>query len=75
MTRSPAAPTPHDIAERKLRHLDACLDPRSQYQTLRTGLETVPWPYRALPERDLDAVDLSTTFLGRRLSAPACAGT
>jgi isopentenyl-diphosphate delta-isomerase len=78
MTRSLATggttDTPADIAERKLRHLDACLDPRSQYAAVRTGLEAVPWPYRALPERDLDAVDLSTTFLGRRLSAPVLIG-
>lgn len=62
------------LAERKLRHIDACLLPESQYQTVKTGLEAVPWPYRALPELDLEDVDLGTTFLGRRLRAPVLIG-
>ncbi|WP_161881680.1 type 2 isopentenyl-diphosphate Delta-isomerase [Deinococcus alpinitundrae] len=62
------------ITERKLRHIEACLLPESQYQTLTTGLERVVWPYRALPELDLDAVDLTTTFLGKSLSAPVLIG-
>lgn len=62
------------IAERKLRHIEACLLPESQYQTLTTGLERVAWPYRALPELDLDAIDLTTTFLGKPLSAPVLIG-
>jgi len=62
------------IAERKLRHIEACLLPESQYQTVTTGLERVAWPYRALPELDLDAVDLSTRFLGKPLSAPVLIG-
>ena len=34
----------------------------------------MPWPYRALPELDLEAVDLSVTFLGKRLAAPVLIG-
>lgn len=64
----------NDLSERKLRHLDACLNYPVQFQTLRTGLADVPWPYRALPEVDLDAVKLETTFLGRQLSAPLLIG-
>ncbi|WP_420596189.1 type 2 isopentenyl-diphosphate Delta-isomerase [Deinococcus sp.] len=63
-----------DIALRKLRHIEACLLPESQYQTVRTGLEAVAWPYRALPECDLETVDLSTVFLGKTLSAPVLIG-
>lgn len=59
---------------RKLRHIEACLLPESQYQKVKTGLETVPWPYRALPESDLDDVRLDTVFLGRRLKAPVLIG-
>ena len=66
--------TLEDIQSRKLRHIDACLRPESQYQQVRTGLERVIWPYRALPELDLDAVDLSVTFLGKRLKAPLLIG-
>ncbi|AWN23692.1 type 2 isopentenyl-diphosphate Delta-isomerase [Deinococcus irradiatisoli] len=59
---------------RKLRHIEACLRPESQYQGVSTGLEAVVWPYRALPELDLEQVDLSTTFLGKPLSAPVLIG-
>ncbi|MDV6374120.1 type 2 isopentenyl-diphosphate Delta-isomerase [Deinococcus arenicola] len=73
MTSAPPPPT-SEITARKLRHVEACLLPESQYAGVRTGLEAVPWPYRALPERNLGGVDLSTTFLGRRLSAPVLIG-
>ena len=62
------------IELRKLRHIEACLRPESQYQKVKTGLDTVPWPYRALPESDLDDVRLDTVFLGRRLKAPVLIG-
>lgn len=65
---------PGGIQARKLRHIEACLRPESQYAGVTTGLERLPWPYRALPELDLEAVDLSTTFLGRRLRAPVLIG-
>jgi isopentenyl-diphosphate delta-isomerase len=35
-----------------------------------TGLERIRFEHVALPEIDLDQVDLSTDFLGRRLAAP-----
>ncbi|TSA85869.1 type 2 isopentenyl-diphosphate Delta-isomerase [Deinococcus detaillensis] len=62
------------LETRKLRHIEACLRPESQYQRVTTGLENVVWPYHALPELDLDAVDLSTTFLGKPLRAPLLIG-
>ena len=63
-----------DLSVRKLRHIEACLLEASQYQGVTTGLEGVAWPYRALPEVNLDDVRLSCTFLGRRLSAPVLIG-
>lgn len=62
------------IEQRKLRHIEACLRPDSQYAARDTGLREVPWPYRALPERDLKGVDLRADFLGRALSAPVLIG-
>ncbi|WP_245872790.1 type 2 isopentenyl-diphosphate Delta-isomerase [Deinococcus planocerae] len=62
------------IQARKLRHIEACLLPESQYAGVTTGLERVPWPYRALPELDLEAVRLETTFLGKSLRAPVLIG-
>lgn len=63
-----------DLPTRKLRHIEACLRPESQYQRVSAGFETVPWPYRALPERDLEDVALETSFLGHRLAAPVLIG-
>ena len=63
-----------DLRARKLRHIEACLLAESQYQRVTTGLERVPWPYRALPELNLNEVQLGTTFLGRRLTAPVLIG-
>ncbi|GGK14290.1 isopentenyl-diphosphate delta-isomerase [Deinococcus malanensis] len=62
------------LSVRKLRHIEACLLPESQYQGVTTGLETVPWPYRALPELNLADVDLGVTFLGHHLQAPLLIG-
>lgn len=57
-----------------MRHIQACLRPESQYQGVTTGLESVPWPYRALPEVDLPDIDLTTSFLGHTLTAPVLIG-
>ncbi|MDB5046476.1 MAG: isopentenyl-diphosphate delta-isomerase [Deinococcus sp.] len=62
------------LQERKLRHIEACLRPESQYAGVTTGLERVPWPYRALPGLNLDEVGLTTPLLGRILSAPVLIG-
>jgi isopentenyl-diphosphate delta-isomerase len=61
-------------ALRKMAHIDACLTCPVEYETRTTGLERVELRYVALPELDLDAVDTSTTFLGRRLEAPVLIG-
>ena len=59
---------------RKLRHLEVCLTAQVEYETRTTGFERFDLPYRALPETDLNAIDLSTTFLGKRLRAPFLIG-
>lgn len=60
--------------ERKLKHIQACLLPESQYQSVSTGLEKVDWPYCALPEKHLEEIDISCHFLGKRLRAPLLIG-
>lgn len=62
------------MQERKFKHLEACLREDSQYQSVTTGLEKVAWPYRALPELNLNDIDLRCTFLGKPLSAPILIG-
>lgn len=57
-------------AQRKLEHLDICTQQDVTARGVTTGLERYRLPHCALPELDLAAVDLSTTFLGKRLRAP-----
>ena len=62
------------LARRKLHHLRACLEGPVEYVTRTAGFERIDLPYRALPELDLDEVDTSVVFLGRRLRAPLLIG-
>lgn len=63
-----------DAPTRKLRHVEVCLHGPVEYQTRTTGFERFDLPYRALPETDLNSVDLRTTFLGKPLRAPVFIG-
>ncbi|WP_179471178.1 type 2 isopentenyl-diphosphate Delta-isomerase [Mycolicibacterium vinylchloridicum] len=62
------------MASRKLRHIDACLHGPVTYETVTTGFERYQLPYDALTQTSLDAVDVSTTFLGAPLRAPVLVG-
>lgn len=57
-------------SRRKADHLRVVLDGDVAHVGLTTGLEHLRLAARALPERDLADVDLSVTFLGRRVGAP-----
>ena len=56
--------------KRKKEHLEICLDTERVTSSLGTGLEGYRFVHNALPELDIDEIDLSTTFLGKRLRAP-----
>jgi len=56
--------------QRKKEHLELCLDTQSVTSTLTTGLDRYRFIHNALPELDLDEIDVSTTFFGKRLQAP-----
>lgn len=57
------------VAGRKLEHIRAILsDPQIERQ--RSGFEHISLTHRALPELDMDAVDPSCDFLGKRLPFP-----
>jgi isopentenyl-diphosphate delta-isomerase len=58
----------HSIA-RKADHLRIAAGPGVQHSA-GSGLDEVQLRHRALPGRDLDAVDLTTDLLGARLAAP-----
>ncbi|MBW2733151.1 MAG: type 2 isopentenyl-diphosphate Delta-isomerase [Deltaproteobacteria bacterium] len=66
-TTEPAIPARKDV------HLDLCLE-RPVESGVATGLDALTLEYDALPEVNLDDVDLGVTFLGRRLAAPLMVG-
>ena len=59
-----------DIAERKVDHLDLATTGDVGFKHTTTLFECVRLVHDALPDLDLDAVDLSCTLLGKRLRAP-----
>jgi len=59
-----------DIGARKTEHLDIVLRGGVAGAGGCTGLDRVRFEHVAAPELDLDAIDLSAAFLGRRLKAP-----
>lgn len=58
------------LAERKKQHLDIVLGSGSVSGRIETGFEAIRFEHVALPEIDMAAIDLSTEFLGRRITAP-----
>lgn len=69
----PDADVPSDIEiikQRKKDGIEIPLQKDVQARTTSTYLEYVKLVHNALPELDYDDIDLSTTFLGHRFSAP-----
>jgi isopentenyl-diphosphate Delta-isomerase len=57
-------------SRRKADHLELCLHGDVGFRSKTTLLEAVELLHDPLPERELDAVDISTPVLGKRLRAP-----
>lgn len=55
---------------RKADHLRVCLEEDVQFRQTTNGLERYRFQHCCLPELDWNAIDLSTTFLGKLLRAP-----
>ena len=55
---------------RKADHLRICLEEDVQFNKLTNGLDRYRFRHACLPELDLNDIDLSTTFLGKRLNVP-----
>ena len=58
------------LERRKSEHLRINLEEDVSFPELTTGLERYRFDHSALPEISLDDVDLSVTFLGKRLQLP-----
>lgn len=63
-----------EIEKRKADHIKICLNEAAQAREVTTGFEDVQFVHRALPEVDKQKIDLSTTVLGHKFSAPLIAG-
>ncbi|MCS7221756.1 MAG: type 2 isopentenyl-diphosphate Delta-isomerase [Anaerolineae bacterium] len=60
----------HRHVQRKADHIRINLEEDVRFPTITTGLERYRFQHTALPELDLEAVDLSSTILGKRLAIP-----
>ena len=60
----------NSASHRKDSHLDLARKTLAKSQNNKRPLEAIELPYCALPELDLDEIDISTRFLSRQLSAP-----
>lgn len=58
------------IENRKREHIETVLNEDVGAKGVTTGFERYFFEHNALPELDLDAIDLSATVFGRRLEAP-----
>ncbi|MDD2439150.1 MAG: type 2 isopentenyl-diphosphate Delta-isomerase [Methanosarcinaceae archaeon] len=57
-------------SKRKLEHLKLCAESSVEARNVTSGFEDVILVHRALPELDMDELDLSVDFLGKKLQAP-----
>jgi isopentenyl-diphosphate Delta-isomerase len=70
-----ASTTPaHDIEQRKKDHIDIILSGAARHG-VPTGFDDVHFEHCALPDIDLDAIDLSSDFLGKTLRLPFLASS
>jgi isopentenyl-diphosphate delta-isomerase len=60
--------------KRKADHIKICLDNLAQAKKATTGFEDIHFIHNALPEINKEKIDLSTEFLGHKLSAPLIVG-
>jgi len=59
-----------DTQIRKADHLRICLDEQVQCRDVTNGLEHYRFVHNCLPDLDRDDINLSTSFLGKKLGAP-----
>ncbi|RYZ53063.1 MAG: type 2 isopentenyl-diphosphate Delta-isomerase, partial [Sphingobacteriales bacterium] len=59
-----------EIQNRKKDHIDICLKRDVQFNKLSSGFEAYNFSHNALPEINIDKIDLSTEILGKQVNAP-----
>ncbi len=63
-----------ETGKRKEDHIRICLGNKAQAKNATTGFEDIQLVHRALPEVNKSKIDLSTSFLGKKFSAPIIVG-
>jgi len=63
-----------ETGKRKVDHIRICLDNKAQARKVTAGFEDIQLVHRALPEIDKAKINLSTTFLNKKFSAPIIVG-
>jgi isopentenyl-diphosphate delta-isomerase len=63
-----------ETGKRKADHIRICLEQKAQAKKATAGFEDIQLIHRALPEVDRQKISLSTSFLGKKLSAPLIVG-
>ena len=71
--RTPIAPK-HDIEQRKKDHIDIILSGAARH-SVDSGFDGFEFEHCALPDINLDDIDLSTSFLGKSLKLPYLASS
>jgi isopentenyl-diphosphate delta-isomerase len=64
----------HETGKRKEDHIRICLGNKAQAKNATSGFEDIQLVHRALPEVNKTKINLSTTFLGKKLKAPIIVG-
>jgi isopentenyl-diphosphate Delta-isomerase len=60
--------------KRKADHIKICLEKKVQAKKVTSGFEDIQLIHRALPEVNKEKISLSTSFLGKKFSAPLIVG-
>ncbi len=63
-----------ETEKRKAEHIKILLEQKAQARKATTGFEDIQLIHRALPEVDRQKINLSASFLGKKLSAPLIVG-
>jgi isopentenyl-diphosphate delta-isomerase len=63
-----------ETEKRKAEHIKIILEQKAQARKATAGFEDIQLIHRALPEVDRQKISLSTSFLGKKLSAPLTVG-
>jgi isopentenyl-diphosphate delta-isomerase len=64
----------HKTGKRKEDHIRICMDNKAQAKNATAGFEDIKLVHRALPEVNKEKINLSTSFLGKKFSAPIIVG-